>query len=47
MSSIDPMATKEFAKQINALGYDGWIGCEYKPKTTTIDGLSWMATLTK
>ena len=23
-------------------GYDGWIGCEYKPKTTTVDGLSWM-----
>ena len=22
-----------------ALGYDGWIGCEYKPKATTVDGL--------
>ncbi len=22
-------------------GYDGWIGCEYRPKTTTTDGLGW------
>ncbi|MEJ5082926.1 MULTISPECIES: hydroxypyruvate isomerase [unclassified Ochrobactrum] len=22
-------------------GYTGWIGCEYKPKTTTEEGLSW------
>ena len=25
------------------LGYDGWIGCEYRPKTTTLEGLSWGA----
>ncbi len=24
------------------LGYDGWIGCEYKPKGATEDGLGWM-----
>src|SRR6185436_9954304 len=29
-------------RAIDALGYDGWIGCEYKPATTTSDGLSWM-----
>ena len=23
------------------LGYDGWIGCEYRPMTTTDEGLSW------
>ncbi len=23
-------------------GYDGWIGCEYKPKTTTEQGLAWV-----
>lgn len=23
-------------------GYDGWIGCEYKPKTNTVDGVGWM-----
>ncbi|MBN9044492.1 MAG: hydroxypyruvate isomerase [Rhizobiales bacterium] len=22
-------------------GYKGWIGCEYKPKTTTMEGLGW------
>jgi len=27
---------------IDRLGYDGWIGCEYKPKTTTLDGLGWI-----
>ena len=23
------------------LGYDGWIGCEYRPLTTTAEGLGW------
>ena len=23
------------------LGYDGWIGCEYRPMTTAAEGLSW------
>jgi hydroxypyruvate isomerase len=22
--------------------YDGWVGCEYKPRTTTAEGLSWL-----
>jgi hydroxypyruvate isomerase len=26
---------------LDAIGYDGWIGCEYKPKGSTIDGLGW------
>ena len=26
---------------IDSLGYKGWIGCEYKPKTRTEDGLGW------
>ena len=26
---------------VDALGYDGWIGCEYRPKDTTAEGLSW------
>ncbi|HQT64061.1 MAG TPA: hydroxypyruvate isomerase [Acidocella sp.] len=29
--------------KLDALGYTGWIGCEYKPKTTTADGLGWLA----
>jgi hydroxypyruvate isomerase len=28
---------------IDAIGYDGWIGCEYKPKGKTVDGLGWRA----
>lgn len=28
---------------IDGLGYDGWIGCEYKPATTTEEGLGWYA----
>jgi len=28
---------------IDKLGYDGWIGCEYKPLGETRAGLGWMA----
>lgn len=28
--------------RIDALGYDGWIGCEYKPRGATLDGLGWL-----
>ncbi|MDI5933448.1 hydroxypyruvate isomerase [Halomonas kalidii] len=27
---------------LDRLGYQGWIGCEYKPKTTTREGLGWL-----
>ncbi|HEX5464254.1 MAG TPA: hydroxypyruvate isomerase [Burkholderiales bacterium] len=27
---------------IDGLGYDGWIGAEYKPKTKTGDGIGWV-----
>jgi hydroxypyruvate isomerase len=27
---------------IDRLGYQGWIGCEYKPATTTTAGLGWL-----
>ncbi|MES9994238.1 MAG: TIM barrel protein, partial [Candidatus Thiodiazotropha sp.] len=27
---------------IDKLGYKGWIGCEYKPMTTTAAGLGWV-----
>jgi hydroxypyruvate isomerase len=30
-------------RHIDHLGYDGWIGCEYKPATSTAAGLSWLA----
>lgn len=28
---------------IDGLGYDGWIGCEYRPKAGTSEGLGWFA----
>ncbi|MBK1867007.1 2-oxo-tetronate isomerase [Taklimakanibacter albus] len=27
---------------IDELGYDGWIGCEYRPRAGTLDGLGWL-----
>jgi len=32
-------------KHIDAIGYQGWIGCEYKPATTTTAGLGWVKPL--
>ena len=26
---------------LDEMGYEGWIGCEYKPLTTTIESLGW------
>lgn len=26
---------------LDSIGYDGWIGCEYKPKGSTDEGLAW------
>ena len=31
--------------RLDALGYTGWVGCEYKPQTTTLAGLGWRAQL--
>ncbi len=28
---------------LDELGYDGWVGCEYRPKAGTRDGLGWLA----
>ena len=28
---------------LDRIGYAGWIGCEYIPTTTTVDGLGWAA----
>ncbi len=32
---------------LDRLGYDGWIGCEYKPATTTEAGLGWFKSLAR
>ena len=29
-------------KLIDDTGFDGWIGCEYKPRRGTVDGLKWV-----
>jgi len=26
---------------LEQLGYDGWVGCEYRPAGKTVDGLGW------
>ena len=31
-------------EHLKRIGYDGWIGCEYKPLTTTEAGLDWLKT---
>ncbi len=31
--------------ELDRLGYDGWVGCEYKPRGGTDDGLTWTKTL--
>lgn len=30
-------------RHLDALGYSGWVGCEYRPATTTGAGLGWLA----
>ncbi len=30
---------------IDQIGYTGWVGCEYKPKTTTAESLMWFRAL--
>jgi 2-dehydrotetronate isomerase len=29
---------------LDSLGYDGWVGCEYRPAGKTVDGLGWLPT---
>lgn len=29
-------------RHLDAIGYGGWVGCEYKPARTTRDGLTWL-----
>ena len=30
-------------RYLDEIGYQGWIGCEYKPKAGTVEGLGWRA----
>ena len=27
---------------IDSLGYEGWVGCEYRPRAGTVEGLGWL-----
>lgn len=29
-------------REIDATGFDGWVGCEYKPRGDTVTGLAWL-----
>ena len=31
--------------RLRELGYEGWVGCEYRPRAGTDDGLRWLSTL--
>ncbi|MFB9262465.1 hydroxypyruvate isomerase [Bradyrhizobium erythrophlei] len=33
-------------RHLDAIGYRGWVGCEYKPRTSTVEGLGWHAAQT-
>ncbi len=35
----------EFFQLIDAMGYSGWVGCEYRPRNGTMQGLSWIEAL--
>jgi hydroxypyruvate isomerase len=32
---------------LDELGYTGWVGCEYRPRAKTVDGLGWLAAATR
>jgi hydroxypyruvate isomerase len=34
-------------KHLDRIGYSGWVGCEYKPASTTLAGLGWRSALTR
>ncbi len=36
---------REVLRQVEAIGYPGWVGAEYKPRAGTDEGLAWMAKL--
>jgi hydroxypyruvate isomerase len=31
---------------LDEIGYDGWVGCEYRPAGRTLDGLGWLSAAT-
>ena len=39
------LAYRAIFAEIDALGYDGWVGCEYKPRAGTDAGMGWTEAL--
>ena len=39
------IAYGNFFRELDRLGYDGWVGCEYRPRAGTDEGLGWVRTL--
>ncbi len=32
-------------EKLDALGYNGWVGCEYRPRAATVAGLGWLQSI--
>ena len=39
IGGLDYVSTLE---KLDALGYQGWVGCEYRPRAGTLEGLGWL-----
>ena len=37
--------TPGILRALDAMGYAGWVGAEYRPRVRTEDGLAWLAAL--
>ncbi|MCP4084759.1 MAG: hydroxypyruvate isomerase, partial [Actinomycetia bacterium] len=37
------LAYPQIFEAIDALGWDGFLGAEYRPRTTTDEGLGWLS----
>ncbi|RJG41398.1 TIM barrel protein [Mesorhizobium sp. DCY119] len=48
-SRVEPdageIAYSAIFKELDRLGYNGWVGCEYKPRAGTEEGLGWIPAL--
>ena len=42
MSPTSAKSTMRIFKQLDEMGYDGWVGCEYRPLQNTAAGLTWL-----
>lgn len=40
---VGEIAYPALFEALDAVGYDGWVGCEYHPRGRTEDGLGWLA----